>query len=60
MVHHDLQTVTDYFDWVTLMNVEVIASGPVSEVYTSENLRKAYGGRISFVEASPQKTAGGD
>ena len=38
VVHHDLQTVTDYFDWVTLLNVRRIASGPVSEVFTDENL----------------------
>src|SRR5690606_19869085 len=29
VVHHDLQTVTDYFDWVTLINVRCHASGPV-------------------------------
>ncbi|MDC7236988.1 MAG: metal ABC transporter ATP-binding protein [Sphaerochaetaceae bacterium] len=49
-VHHDLQTVPDYFDWVTLLNVRRIAGGPVKEVFTKENLRKAYGGRISFLE----------
>jgi manganese/zinc/iron transport system ATP- binding protein len=47
VVHHDLQTVTDYFDWVTLLNVRRIASGPVSEVFTDANLRAAYGGRIA-------------
>jgi manganese/zinc/iron transport system ATP- binding protein len=49
VVHHDLQTVADYFDWVTLLNVEVIASGPTRDVFTPENLRLAYGGRVSFV-----------
>jgi len=49
-VHHDLQTVEEYFDWVTLLNVRKLAGGPVSEVFTSENLRIAYGGRISFLE----------
>jgi manganese/zinc/iron transport system ATP- binding protein len=49
VVHHDLQTVGDYFDWVTLLNVEVIVSGPVAEVYTDDNLRKAYGGRVSAI-----------
>ena len=34
VVHHDLQTVEEYFDWVTLLNVRRIASGPVSEVFT--------------------------
>lgn len=42
VVHHDLQTVSEYFDWVTLLNTQVIASGPVSEVFTEENLDKAY------------------
>ena len=45
-VHHDLQTVPEYFDWVTLLNVRRIASGPVAEVYTEPNLRLAYGGRV--------------
>ena len=48
VVHHDLQTVPEYFDWVTLLNVRRIASGPVSEVFTEENLRLAYGGRVPF------------
>jgi manganese/zinc/iron transport system ATP- binding protein len=50
VVHHDLQTVAEYFDWVTMMNVRRVAAGPVSEVFTDENLRHTYGGRIAFVE----------
>lgn len=42
VVHHDLQTVPEYFDWVTLLNTQLIASGPVQEVFTEDNLRKAY------------------
>ena len=52
VVHHDLQTVPEYFDWVTLINVRRIASGPVAQVFTEENLRKTYGGRIAFVNRS--------
>jgi len=48
VVHHDLQTVPDYFDWVTLLNVRCIASGEVKEVFTDQNLRLAYGGRVAF------------
>jgi manganese/zinc/iron transport system ATP- binding protein len=44
-VHHDLQTVREYFDRVVLLNVRKIASGPVDEVFTEENLRLTYGGR---------------
>ncbi|MXV84298.1 metal ABC transporter ATP-binding protein [Candidatus Poribacteria bacterium] len=49
VVHHDLQTVTDYFDWVMLLNIRRIASGPVAETFTSENLRTTYGGRVAFI-----------
>ena len=49
VVHHDLQTVTDYFDWVMLLNIRRIASGPVDEIFTSENLRTTYGGRVAFM-----------
>ena len=49
VVHHDLQTVPEYFDWVTLLNVRRVASGPVDEVFTDENLRLTYGGRVGFL-----------
>jgi len=49
VVHHELPTVTDYFDWVLLLNIRRIASGPVNETVTSENLRETYGGRIAFM-----------
>jgi manganese/zinc/iron transport system ATP- binding protein len=49
VVHHDLQTVPEYFDWVTLLNVRRIASGPVEEVFNDKNLRLTYGGRVSFL-----------
>jgi manganese/zinc/iron transport system ATP- binding protein len=51
VVHHDLQTVPEYFDRVTMLNVRRIASGPVSEVFTEQNLRKAYGGKVAFLSA---------
>ena len=50
VVHHDLQTVREYFDWIVILNVRVIAQGPVAVAYTSSNLRKAYGGQISLLK----------
>ncbi|MFQ8433939.1 metal ABC transporter ATP-binding protein [Amaricoccus sp. W119] len=50
VVHHDLQTVRSYFDWMVILNVRAIAQGPVAEVYTAENLRRAYGGQIALIE----------
>lgn len=42
VVHHDLETVPEYFNWVTLLNMKIIASGPVAEVYTPENIELTY------------------
>lgn len=41
VVHHDLNTVKEYFDHVVILNKRVIAQGPVREVFTRENLDKA-------------------
>jgi len=58
VVHHDLQTVADYFDWVTLLNVEVIASGPTASAFTEENLRRTYGGRVAYMGGARPIAAG--
>jgi len=51
-VHHDLQTVAEYFDHVLLMNTRVVAHGPVSRTLTRELLARTYGGQpLPFVEA---------
>ena len=42
MVHHDLQTVDKYFDWVVMLNRSLVATGPIKEVFTKENLDNAY------------------
>ena len=49
-VHHDLETVAEYFDDAVLLNMRVVTSGPVSEVFTRENLRKTYGARLSLLD----------
>ncbi|MBA3530735.1 MAG: metal ABC transporter ATP-binding protein [Ardenticatenales bacterium] len=53
VVHHDLETVAEYFDRVMLLNVRKIAEGPVAEVFTEENLRRTYGGRFALLQAAP-------
>ncbi|OUM90525.1 metal ABC transporter ATP-binding protein [Caldibacillus debilis] len=50
VVHHDLHTVQEYFDWVLLLNMRVIGHGPTDEVFTVENLQKTYGGRLTFLD----------
>ncbi|WP_347550933.1 metal ABC transporter ATP-binding protein [Pseudalkalibacillus hwajinpoensis] len=50
VVHHDLQTVKEYFDWTLLLNKRTIALGPTEEVFTIDNLQKTYGGRLAFLD----------
>ncbi len=49
VVHHDLQTVKDYFDWIVMLNMRVVAAGPTRETFTAENLQKTYGGRLTLL-----------
>jgi len=45
VVHHDLSTVSSYFDWVILINLRIVANGPVEDVFNEKNLSLAYGNR---------------
>jgi manganese/zinc/iron transport system ATP- binding protein len=49
VVHHDLQTITEYFDHLLMLNMRVVAVGPTKEVFSEENLRKTYGGRLTML-----------
>ena len=50
VVHHDLQTVSEYFDEVILLNMRLVASGPVQQAFTAENLRRTYGGKLALLD----------
>jgi manganese/zinc/iron transport system ATP- binding protein len=49
VVHHDLQSVKDYFNWVLLLNMRLVASGPTDKVFTSELLQETYGGKLTLL-----------
>lgn len=49
IVHHDLQTMQEYFDWLVLLNVQLIAAGPMREVFTKKNIEQAYGALPKFL-----------
>lgn len=55
IVHHDLHKVEEYFDEVILLNKQLIASGPVQEVFTSKNLQLAYGEIIRHLVKGGEK-----
>jgi len=56
-VHHDLQTVPSYFEHTLLLNMRIVAAGPVEEVFTEENLRKTYGGRLTLLSEASEALA---
>lgn len=58
VVHHDLETVPEYFEHVLLLNMRVVAQGPTATTFTSDNLRKTYGGRLTLLEAAAHRMAG--
>lgn len=43
IVHHDLSTVAELCDHVTILNRGIIATGPTREAFTRENITKAFG-----------------
>lgn len=62
VVHHDLQTVPEYFDYLIMLNMRVVATGPTAQVFTHENLHKTYGGRLTLLSEAAEAMArvGGD
>lgn len=50
VVHHDLNTVKEYFDWVMLINGALVDIGPTEEVFTNELLQKTYGGKLTTLD----------
>lgn len=59
VVHHDLMTVAEYFDHLILLNRRLIASGPTQDVFSPENLRKTYGGRVAIITNTVDEAAAG-
>ncbi len=56
-VHHDLQTVQEYFDHVLLLNMRVVAAGSIDTAFTHDNLQKTYGGRLTLLDQAAQALA---
>ena len=52
VVHHDLSTVKEYFDWTMLLNKQIIQVGKTEEVFTPEYLQQTYGGKLAILSDS--------
>jgi manganese/iron transport system ATP-binding protein len=58
---HNLGSVPEFCDHVVLVNRTVLAAGPIAEVFTEENLLRAFGGvlrHFRFDESTVQKHDG--
>ncbi|MEX1188449.1 MAG: metal ABC transporter ATP-binding protein [Bacteroidia bacterium] len=49
VVHHDLHTAREYFDWLVLLNASLIGVGPLEEVFTDEKLKTTYSGKLTVL-----------
>jgi manganese/zinc/iron transport system ATP- binding protein len=49
VVHHDLQSVPQYFDWVVMLNTRLVAYGPSERVFNQHNLQETYGGKLTIL-----------
>jgi len=50
VVHHDLRTAAEWFDAVALVDMRLVAAGPVSATLTPDNLRRTYAGHLDVLE----------
>ncbi len=57
-VHHDLSTVSEYFDNVLILNVRKVSEGPVETAFTRTALDAAYGGRLATAQIDRLSVAG--
>jgi manganese/zinc/iron transport system ATP- binding protein len=49
VVHHDIHSAMNFFEWVIMLNLHLVASGPKDKVMTEELLRKTYGGKLNLL-----------
>lgn len=49
VVHHDLQTAKEYFDWMVLLNTRLVAAGPKEDIFNEKLLQEAYGGKLNVL-----------
>lgn len=60
VVHHDLQTVREYFDHVILINMRLVADGPTESIFTKAKLQETYGGRLTILDEAAEAMRLGD
>jgi manganese/zinc/iron transport system ATP- binding protein len=49
VVHHDIHSAMKFFDWIIMLNLHLVASGPKESVMTEDLLQKTYGGKLNLL-----------
>ncbi len=50
IVHHDLTTLKEYFDWLILLNKRLVFCGDIQEALKTEHLKAAYGSQSAYFD----------
>lgn len=50
VVHHDLNTVERSFDWVLMLNLRLVACGPVIEAFNADTIMMTYGKTYALLD----------
>lgn len=58
VVHHDLNTLQSYFNWIVMLNLRLVASGPVKKVLTEEMLLRTYGKSPALLDEAARLSQG--
>ena len=56
MVHHDLNRVKEYFSWVLMLNVRLIALGPTESTFTKHNIEKTYAKNFALMDETLKRS----
>lgn len=56
MVHHDLNSVEKYFNWVILLNVRLVAAGELEKTFTKQNLHQVYGKSFALFDETLKRS----
>lgn len=49
IVHHDLYSVINYFNWIVMLNMRIITSGNTQNVFNDTFLRETYGSKLTVL-----------
>ena len=49
VIHHDIQSALEYFNWIVLLNMRLVASGPTEVTLVPELLEETYGGKLTLL-----------